>query len=275
MDTPLLVVIADTHAGNNAALAPSIFQTRDNRTIQASPPQMWLYNRWTEMLADIKARLLGHRRLIVAHLGDAADGNHRHPSVQSLPDILDQEHMAVELLRPIVRMADRFIFTYGTDAHEGDAGSSGARICEALGIPPEDYDWEVRLWIGNYLHDFCHHGRTSARDWSSMAVGVAAEVMLTAAQREEPIPRFVWRGHKHKLDDSGEHFERCRAIVVPGWELRNAYVYKVSPNRIPPIGYAVCDGEQVSIVRFTPPRKEAIRYAEQADAAEPRRPDGE
>jgi hypothetical protein len=253
---PLLLVVSDTHSGGITALAPPGFSTRDGRNIEASEPQLWLHDRWVGMRKAVKKRLVGHRRLIVAHTGDATDGNH-HQTVQSMPDPVDQEDMAVELLRPLREMADKFYFVYGTDAHEGDAGGSAERICKRLGV--DEHGWELRVWIGKYLHDFMHHGRASAREWSSMAAGVAAEVMLTCAQRGEPIPRFVWRGHKHQVDDSGERFATCRAILNPGWQLKNSYTYKVSPNRIAPVGYAIADGDRVEIVRFEPVRREAIR----------------
>jgi len=253
MTEPLVLVVADTHSGGITALAPPGFTTRDGRNIEASPEQLWLHDRWIQMRKDIKKRLIGRRRLIVFHLGDATDGNH-HQTVQALPDILDQEDMAVTLLDPIVEMADKFYYTYGTDAHEGDAAGSAERICARLGI--QEHGWEFRVRVGKHLHDICHHGRTSVRDWSSMAAGVVVEVMMTSAQRGEPVPRFIWRGHKHQVDDSGDKFEACRALVVPGWQLRNAYIYKTSPNRIAPVGYGICDDGQVEIIRFHAKRSE-------------------
>lgn len=253
---PLLLVVSDTHSGGITALAPPGFSTRDGRNIEASEPQLWLHDRWVLMRKAVKKRLIGGRRLIVAHLGDATDGNH-HQTVQALPDILDQEDMAYELLGPLREIAHRFYFLYGTDAHEGDAAGSGERLCKRLEV--DDCGWELRVWVGKHLHDFMHHGRASAREWNSMAAGVAAEVMLTCAQRGEPIPRFVWRGHKHTVDDSGEKFKDCRALIVPGWQLKNSYTFKVNPNRIAPVGYAICDEGRIEMVRFEPARKEAIR----------------
>lgn len=85
--------------------------------------------------------------------------------------------------------------------------------------------------------DIAHHGRAGGRKWTSAAAGFAAEVGLRP-------PRYVLRGHNHRIDDSGEKLPFTRYISCPAWQLRTSFGWKVGQARAD-IGGIIIDGDGV------------------------------
>jgi hypothetical protein len=230
------------------------FVTADKQTIHWSPGQEWLGEQFLGFLNRAKERAVG-RRVIGTLLGDAVEGNN-HQTVQALPSLFDQGEMAKQVLSPFRSMCDEFYMTWGTEAHDGPGWATIREIASELEVNAAD--WELRLRIGGVLCQYAHHGRAGSRPWTTAAAGIAAEVLMRAAERGEEIPRFVFYGHVHKLDDSGEKFPSIRAIACPSWQLPTAYGTKVGAFSLPAIGGILLEGENVEIVRYKPPRRPII-----------------
>jgi hypothetical protein len=192
--------------------------------------------------------------LFVFHLGDLVDGIH-HGNVQAITVLDDQEKMAEELLAPLRAIARQMWICVGTATHVGEVGQSERRIARRLNAT---LAYEHRVEIDGVLHDLAHHGRVSSRSYYTAATSIAAEVMLESAERGDPIPRFIWRGHRHRINDSGEHFENTRCIVVPCWQLRTHYGHKVSPGKTSDVGYVLVEGENVEVKRYRPQRRAVV-----------------
>ena len=57
------------------------------------------------------------------------------------------------------------------------------------------------------------------------------------------ISDYVWRGHKHNIDDSGDRLEGTRVICIPSWQLKTEFGHRVVPNRTrSDIGGYIVDG---------------------------------
>ena len=259
--TTITAIVSDTHIGGTTALAPPAFENAEGQVIKATRAQNWLYRNWLEYWEYVRKLTEKHNaRLIVLHLGDILDGDH-HQTVQALPNVVDQENMAFEILEPLALRSDKFFIFRGTEAHAGPAAGSEVRIAERLGaiILPIG-----RLDIDGTLINVAHHGRASKREWTSSAASVATQAQLKALRRKLPPPRYVFRGHNHIIDDSGEKLNGTRAISMPAWQLATDYIYSIDPDTIADIGGVIIlpDGSlDLSRLRYqaAPGEREVVR----------------
>ena len=236
MSGTVLVVISDTHIGSNTALAPLEFGVHNRNTLevqvtQANKLQCWLHECWQDFWEYVRFRQGKGRkakRLIVAHLGDVIDGSH-HSTTQIVQEVADQVVMAMELLEPIRNRANMFIGILGTSpSHTGQDHVNEANLFKELGA--DFIEQNLTLDIDGTLIDLAHHGRAGARPWTTAAANLGVEVMLDYAQNGQPLPNYIFRGHRHTFDDSGAKFENTRIIQCPSWQLKTAYSFRTSAN---------------------------------------------
>lgn len=246
MAKPLVVFVGDTHIGGFTSLFPPRFELSDHNLLLPSPVQQTLYTWWLEFWREVWHWRQG-RYLIVVHLGDVVDGQIKN-TPQALTSLADQERCAVQVLLPARNLADEWHQLAGTEAHVGKGWEAESRVARELGATT--FGPELSLEVDGVLFDLSHHTRLGARPWTSSAVNVVAEVVQNCALFDLPIPRYVVRGHTHRVDDSGETNPRCRAFIVPCWQLRNAYGYKHNSFRRPDVGGVIVDGEAVIFRRF-------------------------
>jgi hypothetical protein len=229
----ITAIVSDTHIGSTVGLALPQFENGEGQLISASREQGWIYQNWLEYWEHVRALTRKHRaRLIAIHLGDIVDGNH-HASVQLLPDVVDQENMAHEILEPISHKAAKIYICRGTEAHVGPSAGSEVRIAARLGA---EIVWEELLEVDGVILDLAHHGRAGRRPWTSAAAGMATEAQINALRKGKPVPRYVLRGHNHLIDDSGDKVEGTRAIAMPSWQLKTAFGHRVAPGSRSDIG---------------------------------------
>lgn len=238
MSSTIVAIVSDTHTGGSTAIAPPKFLQHTGRKdetqiVEASKIQQWLNACWVDFI-DYAKQLAGIRgkerrnRLIFIHLGDVIDGVH-HGTVQGENEVEDQQQMAYELLKPIVCAADLSFLAYGTTpSHAGEAAKDEITIAREMGMR---HDWEFSLNIDGIVFDLTHTGRVGQRDWSSSAAGLAAEVAGDYIKDGKMPPRYILRGHCHKIDDSGTKLPYTRAIMLPSWQLRTSHGHKAAPNQ--------------------------------------------
>ena len=201
----ITVIISDTHIGSSVSLSTPQFLIHTEReeeaqTVDASNAQKWLWVSWVDfwdyvkVLAVVRGKHRKHR-IVTVHLGDIVDGLH-HNTTQGIGEVADQMKLAETILNPVRALSDGGMYiTYGTDAHNGGAGSYESQVAQNIGA---EHDWEYTLDIeGGALLDVGHHGRAGQRDWTSAAAGIAAEVILDYAKAGEKIPEYIFRGHVH------------------------------------------------------------------------------
>ena len=242
MKPAITSIVGDTHIGSTTALClpewswDSGVIDQEGKPIMASykssKEQAWIYDNWLGYWEYVKKLAGSKYRIVTIHVGDVVEGDHHH-TVQAIPNVEDQESLAVEILKPIANLGDLYIIR-GTSAHSGDMSRSEVRVAKELGA--KQCVFELLLSINGIVLDVAHHGRASKRDWTSSAAGMAAEAVLDAAKAGRQIPRYVFRGHNHIVDDSGEKIETTRAIALPAWQLRTEFGYRVSPGKRSDIG---------------------------------------
>lgn len=246
MSGTVLAIISDTHVGSSTALAPLEFNvhSRNDFEVQATKAnklQKWLYECWTDYWDHVFS-LAKKRRLIVVHVGDCIDGLH-HNSLQVMNEVEDQIEAFQDLMLPIVARADAFYGILGTSpSHAGQDNTTEAALYRQLGAT--EFGQTLTLNVDGVLHDFAHHGRAGSRPWTSSAANLASDVMLDYAQSGLPLPNYVWRGHRHVIDDSGNKILGTRAISLPSWQLKTSFGWRASANtaRSDIGGYVVVDG---------------------------------
>lgn len=242
----VLAIISDTHVGSSTALAPLEFNvhSRSENEVQvthANKLQKWLYGCWTDYWDHVFS-LAKKRRLIVVHVGDCIDGLH-HNSLQVMNEVEDQAKAFLELMMPIVAKADAFYGILGTaPSHGGQDNSIEAQLYRELGAV--EFGHVLTLSIDGKIHDFAHHGRAGARPWTSSAANLATEVVVDYATQGLPLPNYIWRGHNHRIDDSGSKLPGARSISLPSWQLKTTFGYRVASNTVRSDigGYIVVDG---------------------------------
>jgi len=64
------------------------------------------------------------------------------------------------------------------------------------------------------------------------------------ASQNMPLPNYIWRGHRHVIDDSGNKLPGTRAISLPSWQLKTSFGWRASANTVRSDigGYIVVDG---------------------------------
>lgn len=251
---PLVAVISDTHFGGFTSLCPEQVELDDGGRYYASAVQLKLLEWWDAYWKEVFDRAQG-RKLIVIHLGDIVDGNVKHRG-QGLTNPAVQEAIAIAMLKPIRDRADKFFITRGTEAHVGDSAEAEVRIAKAL--EADACEWELGLRVGSVLYDLSHHGRGSSRPWGSAGATQAWEVIADCHMFGVEVPRFILRGHRHILDDSGERVPGTRFICLPAWQLRNAHGHKVASTRRSDIGGIIIEGENVTVRRYSAPLGRSI-----------------
>lgn len=239
---PLIAFFADTHTGSNTALMPKSITNDDDQLITASPVQLWLLENFEKAKAEMFERAKG-RPLIVVVNGDLIDGNH-HGSTQIIPNISDQIAAAVELWEPIRHKANLFEIVRGTEAHVGQSAEDEKTIASKLGA---GCHWELLSWWNDQLFNISHH-------ISRTIDSVVEECVRDAVDLGEPIPRWVVRAHRHLIDDTGSKYDYCRGIVLPAWQLRTGFGFRVSSHRVSSIGFAMIDGDELIMRSYKAPR---------------------
>ena len=246
MTGTILVILADTHIGSSTAVSPLKYTVHNRsdyeaQVMEANRLQRWLNRNWVDQWDYLKS-IRKKKRIITVHLGDVIDNVH-HGSTQVMNEVADQSQAALDLLDPIVARADAFFGILGTGpSHAGMDNITESLIYKELGA--QEVGQALTLDIDGKLYDFAHHGRAGQRPWTSSAAGVAAEVMLDYASQGMRAPDFVFRGHHHRIDDSGSKMPGTRAISLPSWQLKTSFGWRVSAQTVRSDigGYIVVDG---------------------------------
>jgi hypothetical protein len=151
-----------------------------------------------------------------------------------MPNPDDQVAMASEIMTQVANLSDGGLFVcMGTETHAGRNGAEERRVVENAGgrYAP---DW--LLDIDGLVIRAYHHGNAAKREWTSSAAGLAAGAIIEAAQTGDPIPRYVFAGHNHVIDDSGEKVTGTRYVACPSWQLKTAFGHRVAKGRRSDLG---------------------------------------
>jgi hypothetical protein len=245
MATRNLVVVSDTHCGCRLGLLhPDGIQVDGGGLYLPSEFQRKMWTLWREFWDVWVPEATKGEPFDLVHNGDAVDGVHHNSTTQISHNLIDQQTIAEDILRPVVAQCVASGGTYyhirGTEAHVGKSGEYEERLARTLGAKPNAEGQFARydLWkrVGNALVHLLHHiGTTSSAAHESSAVNaeLAASFVEAGRWRREP-PDYIVRSHRHR--SIGVNLDTAKGyaagIVTPAWQLKTPYVWKIPGARV-------------------------------------------
>lgn len=241
----LQVVISDTHTGSNGALFLSKFWQSGKTGINHTPTsdQQRIRKQWDKFAAEIaKARKGKKVRLILD--GDAVDGFHHGGTNLFSPDPLEHAEVHIEIMAQFQKTigwqrGDELYYVKGTEVHTNDWEVYIGEQLNAVSVT--DF---LRLDTNGVINWFVHHGKGAG---DGDAEGNALRNWLKAIRNnamkdDSETPDIIYTGHVHQPTYStyvyrknGMNFKTIHGIILPSWQLKTRFAWKVAPlskNRI-------------------------------------------
>lgn len=238
-----VVVVQDMHINSSIGLCVPSLPLDDGGQYRASRSQRWLWDCWTDFIA--KVRSIENHRIVVVLNGDTGELDVRRRSSQLVsPNKATIQRLAIDVLSPLVDIAEAVFVIRGTLAHVGKS----SWLEEAIA---QDFDnvvpcsegvaswWHLRHVYSGVRFDMCHHARMGSmmRTQANYANVLAFDTITAYHAMEEVAPNIIYRGHNHRRADSGSNFEKTIAIMGPAWQLKTEFVYRIGgENSISDIG---------------------------------------
>ncbi len=245
------VFVGDLHVGGDTALCKPGFPvgSKDKRPYQPSTNQQWLYERWQDFYNTVKQRCKGHLAFVGIG-GDLVDGVMHHDSTQTWGNENDQRSMAVELLKPLVGLADHCFGLLGTSFHVGDQGDNDAAIYEALRV---DYDQQWQLDIGGRVLWWMHHGMsvgTREHTFENSAIALLRDFEARCNRSGISKPAAIISHHRHRAFEPVT-IRGITAAVCPCWQQRTGYGYQFAFRNVD-IGGLIWDtnSNRIEVIRY-------------------------
>lgn len=257
MDTTL-VCVADLHVGHPFALCPERWTLHDGQVFTPNPLQGLIRQHWLNTWQHVALRRK-RRRLIVNLVGDACEGLH-HGTTQLITARLDtQENMAVAVLREALDIAkfnakrgDVFRAETGTPAHDGPGAVSLERVTRQLLKYSGDQRQTLDRWlasINGVVFDVAHQpgAGPGTRNWvrGNAFLAWLRSMYLDALENGRQPARYVIRAHRHVYMEQHVHKSGGAVVatgyIVPSWQAKTEYVYRVVPEAITSIGALIVD----------------------------------
>lgn len=266
----LNVEIADPHCGVKHGLMPPEFVMIGGNSILANPYQLALWQSWLDFWEIVKQRRPVGAKVWAKLVGDLIDLEqfNAHGGTQTASaNQADAVRCLEMVLKPVLDVADRWFFVYGTEAHEGRGNSLAELAAQILGAEPNpadnSYGWPVlTMECEGVRMDIAHHPATSGSRWWTKHAAVVREaqiIHMAYLERNELPPDIAVRGHLHFLGDSGS-VVKPRTLFCPSWTLPGQFVQRIAASEIREIGgwLVLCENgrAQPEYVRYLPKRRE-------------------
>lgn len=232
-----IVFISDTHVGCQMGLCPPRVRLDGGGYYQASNLQRKVWDYWKHFKNKVIPDFTKSEPFTLVHVGDCCDGVHHNSTTQITQNKKDQANIAYEVLAPLREKAARYFHIRGTGAHVGPSGELEEGVAARLGAEPDDQGnharWELWLNLNRKLIHVSHHisGTASSSYESTGVYREMVEAFTHAGRSGVKPPDLIVRGHRHRYfkTDVGRI-----VVVVPGWQLKTPYVYRIASGRAAP-----------------------------------------
>jgi len=258
--------LSDLQTNSTVAVCPPVINLDDGGTYHSSRLQKQL---WHDYL-DFRDRLnsaKGEGSLYLVFNGDLRDGDHHNTAQIITRNTATMQNIAAETIQPMAEIADKMFLIRGTEAHVGKSASMEEDIAKDFEFEKNGDKrswWQLIARFKNMKFDIAHHTSmgSSPIGRGNAANKIAVESIFEYANRGEIPPDYVIRSHVHRFADSGNVY-RTRAIILPSWQYRTAYVHKVSTGKLASIGGVIWEKEDgkaptVTAVIYQPKRTEEV-----------------
>jgi len=230
--TELLVVVSDTHCGSVVGLAPPETKTEHGNMIGFGDNvhQEWLWENWLKTAKEAK-EIIGKSKAAMLINGDATEGvHHRNEAEIVAAAILTHTKMAIECLKPFLKMCGKRFVVAGTECHTRDMETFLANEIGAVESKAKD-KWLFE--INGCLIDAAHHMTTTSR--AHLEAG-AMSIMMgnarnNAVRSGHRVPSVFLRAHRH----CGGYFSDGAGLwgVTGAWQFLTRHGFKVVTDSIP------------------------------------------
>jgi hypothetical protein len=215
----------DYHTGSKLALCPAKgAELTDGDIYKPNSAQVKLDKFYTgHVIPWVKEQTKGYR-LIYAEGGDGRDGACNHGSLQTFGTDDDAEELHVQIVTPLLNIADEVWAVSGTRAHVGASSEGDNRIARKMGAKRRA-EWRIRQEVDGKLFDIRHVGTGSRIQWNRgrALLGMMKHEYYTALENRERIPDYVVRHHVHIFDAVTDHRIGMTGVLVPGWKMSDEY----------------------------------------------------
>ncbi len=246
----IVIGLSDLHCGSSLGLWPPGMVDGEGGSLPQNPFQTWLWDRWQDMLIeiDILAEENPSEEIVAVVVGDIIQGSHEKDGQLTTTDPVLQALAAGVLLKLLRERVRRMWLLHGTGWHGGPASRYVKPAAEALDVVPNPatksaFWWELYLQVGECLTHWTHHvshtGRPQYEATAPLRDYYELEMELLRVYRHEaPGVRLSVRAHRHRCIRIVKP-PAIDCLVLPGWQLRGEFVFKVGAAMLPDIGYAV------------------------------------
>lgn len=256
--------LSDLQTNSTVALCPPVINLDDGGTYHSSRLQKQL---WSDYL-DFRDRLVSAKsdgELYLVFNGDIHDGDHHQTAQIITRNRATMQNIAAETLQPMAEIADKMFLVRGTEAHVDKSAALEEDIAKDFGFEKNGDKrswWQLIARFKNLWFDIAHHTSmgSSPVGRGNAANKIAVEAIFEYANRGETPPDYCFRSHVHRYSDSGTVY-RTRAVILPCWQYRTAYVHKVSTGKLASIGGVIWEKEDgkppvLTPVIYTPKQSE-------------------
>lgn len=232
-----VVIVADTHINSVFGLsAPTVINDRGTG-YTPNKLQMWLYGKFMAFATNVAALKEQGYYIVLVLNGDIVDMNKKaHDELVNLNPVYAKRH-AVEVLKPLVDLADVRYMTKGTPTHVGDNASFEEDLAQLLGMEfdaerNEYTRWNLKLMVEDVLFNIAHHGSVGGQAWTATnsLLRYGTNLLVEHVRRGECVPDIVVRSDKHVYLDTHNTLP-TRIIQGPCWQFPNDYVHKMKIER--------------------------------------------
>lgn len=268
----LVAAIADTHCGSQLGLCPpeGVEFSRGGRYLP-NRGQQWSWECFEDFAETVRRIAYDEDRALHWIInGDLHDGDH-HNTSEILSRNLEMQAYCSRRVLEVIRKTDpqKLYVVKGTETHGGPENNS--ETLAAFGATADRGEtsqewatWHLRTRIGGVLIDAQHHGRQGTRPWTmgSALQTQGLELWVESLEAGDDVPDLAIRADKHVYGYSGREMRGVPVVVLPPWQLKNAFGSRVAPNSRAGIGgvfVRIQDGDFTLDKKLYRPALPAIR----------------
>jgi len=252
-----IVAFSDLHVGSTVGLWPGRFPVEGGGIYEVNIYQRWLLQCWYYMYLEIKQM---DPKPVIVVVGDPVQGTHDRDGMLVTGKTDIQANAAYVLLKPVRdAIGDQwFYMVRGTEWHEGKSAENVEQLAEKLEARKDPASgqstwWEVYYNIGGPVIHFAHHIGKSSVAWYEATVPLRDLLMQIAElvrffENQAPNMKMAVRAHRHRY----VHVDvppDLHAVVLPAWQLKTGFGFKVAHAMLPQIGYVIIewDGKDLTV----------------------------
>ncbi len=259
----LHVLLSDMHTGSNKALFLASHWQSKKTGVNHSPTneQIGIRKQWDKFTQETaKARKGKKVRLVMD--GDAIDGVHHGGFDLCSSDPLEHADIHIQLMAQFQKSigwqrGDELYYVKGTEVHVNDWENYVGDELNAVSV--SDF---LRLDTNGVVSWFVHHGKGAGMgDSEGNAIRNWLKAIRNEAMKDNTeTPDIIYTGHVHQPTYStytyrnSMQFRNMHGIVLPSWQLKTRYAWKVAPvskNRIGGVLHEIKADGTITVPQFS------------------------